>query len=71
MGRRWLRLAENTHFIHHTPSHSLLFVTFPTMPIDPPIPNGEGEGDKLEFNETEESCLLDKTCGDEEDDGEA
>ena len=45
---------------------------FPTIPIDPPKPNREGEEDELEFgfegvDEADESHLLDdKTCGDEE-----
>jgi hypothetical protein len=46
------------------------------MPIDPPNPNGEGEEDTLgfgfdEFDEAEESRLLNKACGDEGGDGEA
>jgi hypothetical protein len=40
-----------------------------------PKPNGEGEEDKLEFGfegvDDDETCLLDKTCGDEEGGGEA
>jgi hypothetical protein len=52
-----------------------IFVTFPTIPIDPK-PNGEGEEDKLEFGfenfyEADDSHLLDETCGEEEGDGEA
>lgn len=48
-------------------------MTFPTIPIDPPKPNGEGEEDELELgfegvDEVDESRLLDDGTwrGDEE-----
>ena len=58
-------------------SACIIFVTFPTIPIDPPKLNGEGEEGKLEFefegtDEVDGSCLLDDgTCGDEKGGGEA